>query len=336
MLKKSFITILTLIFMFVSISLSANANQCCTNTLNLKTDFHKHIVSPDVAKMGQMLGLPFYTTTGENIINNIPCGSKAIVVSDAYMVSRLADFGLVSNEYEAVKKANDYAAVQCAVYSKRLIPCGSVNPLRDYALDEIKRCCKELKLKGFKMQFANSGVDLKNTEHFEKIKNIFEFAAKNKIPLLIQQRNGVEPYGSEDAKKLVELLVKYPKVRIELLHLGGWSGFDNDTYEYLKTFVQQMKAHPEIKNVYLDVSGIVLADTADPVLIEGVSIPSADDYKKAAALIRAYGPDKVVFGSDTPLYNSTGDYIKAFTEKFPLTKKEMKKIFEQTPENTLF
>jgi len=335
LLKKTFIGILTVILTFSTI-VTANAEQCDFDSLKLKTDFHKHIISPDVGNAYQMLGLPINTITGEDIVNNIPHGSKAIVLSDAYSVSWLADFGLISDEYEAVKEANDYVSVQCAVYSDRLIPYGSVNPLKDYALDEIKRCHEELKLKGLKMHFANSGVDLKNPEHFNKIKKIFAYASKNKIPLLVHQRNGVEPYGSEDAKKLVGLMAQYPELRIQLAHLGGWGGFDNASYEYLQTLVQKLKAHPEIKNFYLDVSGVVMTDKANPVLVEGMPIPTADDYQKAAALIRDFGLDKIVFGSDTPLYNSTDDYIKAFSENFPLTKKEMKKIFEQTPDKTLF
>lgn len=336
MLKKKFIGIIAVILMFLMMAVTANAEQCNSDSLKLKTDFHKHIISPGVGNAYQMLGLPLNTSTGADIVNNIPHGSKAIVLSDAYLVSWLADFGLVSDEYKAVKEANDYISVQCAVYSNKLIPYGSVNPLKDYALDEIKRCHEELKLKGLKIHFANSGVDLKNPEHFNKIKKIFAYASKNKIPLLVHQRNIVEPYGSEDAKKLVELLAQYPELRIQLAHLGGWGGFDNASYEYLQTLVQKLKAHPEIKNFYLDISGVVATDKANPVLVEGMPIPTADDYQQAAVLIRDFGLDKIIFGSDTPLYDSTDDYIKAFSENFPLTKEEMKKIFEKTPEKTLF
>lgn len=335
MLKKTFIGILAAILMF-SMIVVADAEQCNSDSLKLKTDFHKHIISPDVGNAYQMLGLPLNTITGADIVSNIPHGSKSIVLSDAYLVSLLADYGLVSDEHEAVKEANDYVSVQCAVYSNRLIAYGSVNPLKDYALDEVKRCHKELKLKGLKMQFGNSGVDLKKPEHFNKVKKIFAYASKNKIPLLVHQRSAAEPYGSEDAKKLVELLAQYPDLRIQLAHLGGWGGFDSASYEYLQTLVQKLKSHPEIKYLYLDVSGIVVTDQANPILIEGMPIPTDDDYQKAAALIRDFGLNKIVFGSDTPLYNSTDDYIKAFSENFPLTKKEMKMIFKQTPEKTLF
>ncbi len=109
------------------------------------------------------------------------------------------------------------------------------------------------------------------------------------MTLLVHQRSAAEPYGSEDAKKLVELLAQYPDLRIQLAHLGGWGGFDSASYEYLQTLVQKLKAHPEIKNLYLDVSGIVVTDQANPILIDGMPIPTADDYQKAAALIRDFG-----------------------------------------------
>ncbi|MCG9968323.1 amidohydrolase family protein [Pelotomaculum terephthalicicum JT] len=336
MLKKTFIGILTVVLMFPLMVVTVNAEQCDSNSLKLRTDFHKHIISPDVGNALRMLGIPLNIMTGEDIINNVPHGSKAIVLSDAYMVSRLADYGLISDEYETVKRSNNYVSVQCAVYSNKLIPYGSINPLKDYAFEEIERCREELNLKGLKMHFANSGVDLKNPEHFNKIRKIFAYASKNKIPLLVHQRNVEEPYGSADAKKLVGLLAQYPELKIQLAHLGGWGGFDHASYEYLQTLVQELKAHPEIKNVYLDLSGVVLTDQANPALAEGVPTPTAGDYQKAAALIRDFGLDKIVFGSDTPLYNSTDDYIEAFSENFPLTKKEMKKIFEQTPDKTLF
>ncbi|MFY9185955.1 MAG: hypothetical protein WAP01_00205, partial [Bacillota bacterium] len=69
---------------------------------------------------------------------------RAFILSEAYMLGMDRIAG--PDEYNDVKKENNYLAIQCAKYPERLIGFFGVNPLKDYAIREVDRCYHELKL----------------------------------------------------------------------------------------------------------------------------------------------------------------------------------------------
>ena len=81
---------------------------------------------------------------------------RAVVLSTAYQYSN-PNRPAVPNEYEHVRAENDWTSREVARFPDRLRGFCSVNPLKDYALEEIARCAKDANLRlGLKLHFGNS------------------------------------------------------------------------------------------------------------------------------------------------------------------------------------
>jgi predicted TIM-barrel fold metal-dependent hydrolase len=69
---------------------------------------------------------------------------RALVLSTAYVnatdVPALGARKRSPDEYGLVRQDNDFTAAEAAKAPMRLIPFASVNPKREYALEEVKRC----------------------------------------------------------------------------------------------------------------------------------------------------------------------------------------------------
>jgi uncharacterized protein len=60
-----------------------------------------------------------------------------------------------------------------ARFTDRLRGFCSVNPLKDYALEEITRCARDPRLRsGLKMHFGNSDVDLGDAKHVARLLDV--------------------------------------------------------------------------------------------------------------------------------------------------------------------
>ena len=107
----------------------------------------------------------------------------------------------VENEYDKVKAENDWTSAQVAAYPNRLYGFCSVNPLKDYALDEIARCGRDPQLRrGLKMHFGNSDVDLSNREHVTRLQQVFAVANRQRMAIVVHVRASVtmkREYGGE-------------------------------------------------------------------------------------------------------------------------------------------
>src|SRR4029453_6177877 len=92
----------------------------------------------------------------------------------------------VENEYDQVKAENDWTSAQVARFPDRLRGFCGVNPLKDYALEEIARCAKDPRLRtGLKMHFGNSDVDLGNAKHVERVAEIFKAANTHRMAIVV-------------------------------------------------------------------------------------------------------------------------------------------------------
>src|SRR5262245_44613122 len=67
---------------------------------------------------------------------------RAAVLSTAYQFGN-PNRPAVEDEYAKVKAENDWTSQQVARYPTRLRGLCGVNPLKDYALDEIARCAQD-------------------------------------------------------------------------------------------------------------------------------------------------------------------------------------------------
>ncbi|HEX8903777.1 MAG TPA: amidohydrolase family protein, partial [Longimicrobiaceae bacterium] len=86
---------------------------------------------------------------------------RGVVLSLAYLFAS-PFFPTTPDEQERVRAENDWTAAQVARYPDRLVGFCSVNPLKDYAIQEIERCARLPRMRGLKLHFANSGVNVLN------------------------------------------------------------------------------------------------------------------------------------------------------------------------------
>jgi predicted TIM-barrel fold metal-dependent hydrolase len=196
-------------------------------------DYHEHLLSPSAAKLGS-LSSP--VTTSELIPLMDAAGvRRALVLSLAYQYGN-PNRPPVPDEYAQVKGENDWTARQVAGFPDRLRAFCGVDPLKDYALSEIARCARDPYLHyGLKLHFGNSDVDLDNSEHVLRLRQIFQAADQHGMAIAVHLRPSVtrhRRYGAKEAKIFLnEVIPRAPHVSIQIAHLAGSGGFDDPSVD---------------------------------------------------------------------------------------------------------
>jgi len=237
---------------------------------------------------------------------------RAAVLSAAYWFGSPLMRKAEGDEYANVRAENDWNAQQAARYPDRLVVFCSVNPLKDYALQEIDRCAKIPLVKGLKLHFGNSGVDVRNPEHVEKLRKVFAAVNGHHMAIVAHLWTLDKRYGSEDARIfLTKLLPAAPDVPVQIAHFaGGGPGY---TDEALAVYADAIAAgDPRTKNLYFDV-----ATVADE--------QSAETLKTFARRIRQVGLQRVLFGTDLGPPMPRQSWL-IFRTTVPLTDDEFKTI----------
>lgn len=315
-----------------SINAQENANCKCYQhkRCHVYTDHHMHMMSQEFSEVFKTLlgtdtyiDMPIEEVSGEKIVSLLDEANidKAFVLSDSYILGM--DELQSPTEYEDVKKENDYVANEVSKYPDRLIGLFSVNPLRDYAIQEVDRCYDMEGLSGLKLHFTNSRVDLTIPEHLEKIKALFLHVSEKNIPILMHFRSRNPEFGKKDAEILIdEVISEIPNLKLQIAHLGGWGGFDQSTKEVFSTFIEKYNANPDLKkeNVYFDFSGIIVTDRES---VLGLDKTTEEDHEEMAHMMRQWGLDYIVFGSDYQ-YHSPQGYVNYIKKYLPLTRREIR------------
>ena len=233
-----------------------------------------------------------------------------------------------------MKKENNYVAIQCAKYPERLIGFSRVNRLKDYAIQEIDRCYDELKLPGLKLHFSNSGVDLTIPEHVEKTLELFSHCAEKGISIVLHFRSENPEFGKRDAEIFIhEVIAKTPGLKLDMVHLGGWGGFDQATEEVISTFIEEFEKNKDLGSIVFDISGVLVTEKEE---IPGILPRTTEEQgERIADYIRALGIENVVFGSDW-IYCSPADYLSYVEELLPLSEEEMEQILSNDITERMF
>lgn len=239
---------------------------------------------------------------------------RAVVLSVAYWFDSAREPETAA-AYEEVRAENDWTAEQAARHPQRLVAFCSFNPLRDYALAEIERCAANPHLKGVKLHFGSSGVDLKNAAHVQRVRQVFATADRLRLPLVVHVR-GDASYGAEHASILLDqLLPAAPDVVVQIAHLWGGEGFSAPALEVYADAVA--RGHPSTRNLYFDVS--------DAAAVAG---GSQETLRTLAARIRQIGLDRILYGSDAVglSHPAPREAWAQFRRDFPLTDEEFRII----------
>lgn len=255
--------------------------------------------------------------TAEQLVAELDAAGvkRAAVLSVAYFFGS-AHRPPPEDEYAKVRAENDWLAQQVARFPGRLVGFCSFNPLKDYALDELDRCAKNPHLKGLKLHFGNSGVDVLNPAHVEKVSRVFRAANDKRLPIVVHLWT-LGKYGREHAEAfLARIAPAAPDIPVQIAHMAA-SGPGYHSDDALEVYANAAAAcDPRVKNLYFDVASMVVRDTPAPTL------------ELVAKRLRQLGLQRVLFASDRVPggHNDTPkDAWEAF-RRLPLTVEEFRKV----------
>src|SRR5262245_57570594 len=190
-------------------------------------DHHQHLYSPELAALEATTPpvAAIKPRTAADLIEQLDAAGikRAVVLSTAYIFeqpSRKAD-----DAAEKLKRDNDWTSRQVAQFPDRLVGFCGLNPLKEYALDELARCAADQNLRrGLKLHFGNSVVDYHNPEHIAQVRRVFRAANDRRMAIVAHVRASVTaklPWGRAEALIFLnDLLPAAPDVVVQVAHLA--------------------------------------------------------------------------------------------------------------------
>lgn len=186
-----------------------------------------------------------------------------------------------------VETINTFIADQCAEHPEFI---GFATMHQDYVdmEGEIERAI-ELGLKGVKIHPDTQKVDMDDP----RLMRLYEII-EGRLPIVIH--TGDYRYDYSHPRRLKKILRAFPNLVVDAAHFGGWSVFDY-ALEYL-----------EDERCYVDTSSAL--EFLGP--------------RRTVELVRAYGVERVMFGSDFPMWSPATEYN--MLAAMPFTDEEFEAI----------
>lgn len=273
-------------------------------------DHHQHLFGPVTA--------PRLDADGLVRLLDAAGIQRGVVLSTAYLFAN-PNRPAVDDEYGSVRAENDWTAQQVAKHKDRLIGFCGVNPLKDYAEAEIRRCAADPFLRtGLKLHFGNSDVQLDDPGHVAKVKAVFARANAAGMAIAVHMHGSVNrqrPHGARQAMTFLEqLLPAAPDVVVQIAHLTSAGSWENEVDEAMRVFAAAIRsADPRTRRLYFDISG--------------VGLPDWQKHASAvAASIRQVGTDRMLFGSDGNGESLRPAEVWQTCRELPLTPAELSAI----------
>lgn len=203
----------------------------------------------------------------------------------------------VATTPKQVVAINDFIANSVEQNPDRLIGFATIHPDYEDVPGEIERALG-MGLKGVKIHpdFQHFEIDC------EKAYKIYE-CIEGKVPLLVH--TGDFRYEWSKPERMARVIDDFPKLDVIAAHFGGWSVWEHATEVLSK------------KRIWVDTSSSLYALSPE----------------KAYELIKAYGVEKVLFGTDYPMWSAV-DELELFN-KIPLTDSEREQILHINVEKLL-
>jgi predicted TIM-barrel fold metal-dependent hydrolase len=287
-------------------------------------DHHQHLFSPALAAAMSppAPAPPTRPVVAADLIALLDAAGikRAVVLSTGYIFEQPSR--RIENAAGKVRADHDWTSQQVAQYSDRLIGFCGINPLKDYALEELARCAKDPNLRnGLKLHFGNSVVDYHNPQHIEQVKRVFRAANGYRMPIVVHMRASLTaklPYGRDEALVFLnELVPAAPDVVIQVAHLAA-AGAPSDpgADQAIEVFIEAIaRGDARATRLYFDAPSVVPTATL-----------TADAAAAVASRIRRLGVQRVLFGSDATGGALTPRSTWESFRKLPLTEAEFQTI----------
>lgn len=231
-----------------------------------------------------------------------------------------SEFAAKPRELENVTAENDYVAEQAARHPGRIFPFLSINPLKPYALDELDRCAVGLHMRGLKLHFWNSAVNLRDARHAERIREVFGRAASHDLAIMLHFYNGgIEDFGSRDATILAaDVLADFPDLRICFAHFLGAGNYADVVGDIVDAMMRVTSDDSSISRDrwFLDLSAIFSREPRGR--FAGVTDAQ---LTRLGTQMREWGLDNILWGSD-----NREDYLGVTRDMWPLGADELRRV----------
>jgi predicted TIM-barrel fold metal-dependent hydrolase len=279
-------------------------------------DHHQHLFGP----LTQLLSPTTPRLDADGLVRLLDAAGigRAVVLSTGYQFGN-PNRPPVEDEYAKVRGENDWTAQQVARHSDRLIGFCGVNPLKDYAEGEIRRCAGEPSLRtGLKLHFGNSDVQLDDPEHVAKVGAVFACANAVGMAITVHLHGSVNrqrPHGAKQATTFLErVLPAAPDVAVQIAHLTSAGGWESEVDEAMSVFAEAIRrSDPRTRRLYFDISG--------------VGLPEWEKHATAvAACFRRVGTDRILFGSDGTAESMRPVEVWDACRRLPLSSEEMSAV----------
>ena len=176
-----------------------------------------------------------------------------------------------------VRKINEFIANSVASNPDKLIGMGTMHPASEDLEGDIEHIIS-LGLHGVKLHPDIQDFKVDDSRCLK----IYELCAKNKLPILMH--TGDKRYDNSNPNRVLPILKSYPELTLVGAHFGGYSVWE-EAAEKLSG----------MSNFYVDTCSSLFALSKEQTM----------------EIIKKYGTDKVLFGTDYPMWNAKNeiDYL---------------------------
>ena len=247
-------------------------------------DIHAHIYPDAIAKRAAQAISEGY---GNIKVHNDGTLKTLLEKSEAAGVTKLAVHSVATAPGQ-VEKINGFVMDTARKYPDKLVPFGALHPDTPFPEQAVDRLVAD-GFMGIKLhpELQNFRVD--------ESRAIDMFSAiAGKLPVLMHCGDYRSDHSAPE--RIRKMIREVPKLKLVCAHLGGWTRWEEAASMLIG------------ENVWVDTSSSLYAL----------------DRHTATAILRGYGTDRVLFGTDYPVWNPDEE-VKRLLE-LPLTDEEKARI----------
>jgi predicted TIM-barrel fold metal-dependent hydrolase len=194
------------------------------------------------------------------------------------------------------RSINEFIAQEVAQSRGRMTGLGTVHPDSRNLEGDIDHLI-ELGLKGVKLHADIQAIAADDL----RCMKIYEICQKKGLPMLLH--TGDHRFNYSNPARIARVLEAFPELTVIGAHLGGWSVWEEAEHDL-----------PRYANFYVDCSSSMYALSAE----------------KTCEIIRAYGADRVLYGTDFPMWPMETELERFYA--LDLTEEEREMILHRNAE----
>ncbi|MEL7497196.1 MAG: amidohydrolase family protein [Planctomycetota bacterium] len=300
-----------------------------TRRNRIRMDHHVHPLSPQLLNDWKSVGMRFSKTdnnyySATAIFDNV-LADRILAISMAHLYTSrwfTRNEQFQQGQHQRVIAENDFIASLVQKHPQRIIGFFSVNPLADFAMEELRRCQADPNLTGLKLHLPACGFDINDEDHVAKLKSVFAFCNQFDVPILLHLDGLEGEFGDKQATMFWrDLVAPHKQLKLIVAHLGSTGGYSSRAAAVLDAFIdiREKGKLPCAANVYFDLSGAILLEETD-----GMPATNDDRCQRLAKHIKEVGVDRFLPASDYPALPA--DALQKIMEKLKLDPSQQRAI----------